>query len=949
MLVGAFALFLASGAFSQSGTSSQMNNVSEEDLPASAREELERRGMTIEEARRRAELMGIDLSNPQQAIWRARELGIPESQIREMINVVQGTQATAPSAGIRRIGFEDTTSLFTRMDTMRAERDTFIVGQDTLIMSRDSLRIGERVFLRADTARVDTTDSLRVKQPLRHFGYDFFEDIPEAFQPSNIGPVDDGYIVGPLDELRLIVWGSTEFQYELQVDREGRIFVPDVGQLTVSGKTLEELRSEVKTWLSRKNAGLTTSPPTAFMDLTVTRLKPIYVYVLGEVKKPGGYTVSSYSSVFNVMYAVGGPKRSGSLREIRVIRNGEVIGSVDLYELLLKGYESDPIRLRNNDRIFIPPRGKTVAIDGMIKRRAIYEMKDEETFTDLLEFAGGLKPDAYVKRFQITRIIPFAERSNPSVAREVLDLSLTDALTGAEEYRMEDGDRVQVSSILAQLRNSAFIDGAVRQPGQYELGRNLRTVKDLVLEADSLTGDAYMFKADLVRVQPDSSNRMISLNLMQAMDDDPYWNLPLKPLDSLYVYSTINLNKIDSVQVSGQVRTPGTYAYMDSMTVSDLLFKAGGLQDPEYLRGVYLERADIYRDSDTDLGTEIMPFHLGDALNGEGYADTLLRPNDEIEVYPRGVEEFVLEKIVNIAGAVKFPGEYVYSNNMTLEDLIIQSGGFGEGAYLESAEVSRILDNSSSENDRATSIKVPLVPRELLVSKVSFGISDTMVAMQNARQFTLRHRDRVYIRTDPAFQEQDTVVVTGEVRYPGQYTLLQENETLFNLLNRVGGVLPTAYPKGGRLIRAGEQVIVEIEELMEGQARADVILKPGDEIIIPPTPNTVTVRGNVANEGLIKFNPGRRVNYYLDRAGGVGEMTQSVFLTQASGATYKISRHWYWFNENPVVDDGAIIRVTREPERDPEERVNIAETMRDVTTILTTTLTLLVLADRAGI
>jgi protein involved in polysaccharide export with SLBB domain len=279
-----------------------------------------------------------------------------------------------------------TWSLYARVTTQDTSM-TLATGQRLTIFPK-----GERPKQRRDT--------------LKYFGYETFESIPEAFVPQSTGPADGSYIVGPEDELRLTVWGGAEFTYNLQVDREGRVTVPNVGQFTVAGKRLDELREEMKQWLSRSYSGLTSDPPTVFMDLTLTRLRPSRVFVLGEVPQPGGYTVSSFSTVFNALYSVGGPLKQGSLRDIKVIRDGEVVSTVDIYDYLMEGYSPSSTQLQGNDYIFVPPRGKTVAITGAVKRPAYYEMKEEETVGDLLEYAGGLKAKAYAKRFQIERIVP---------------------------------------------------------------------------------------------------------------------------------------------------------------------------------------------------------------------------------------------------------------------------------------------------------------------------------------------------------------------------------------------------------------------------------------------------------------------------------------------------------------------------------------------------------------
>jgi protein involved in polysaccharide export with SLBB domain len=293
---------------------------------------------------------------------------------------------------------------------------------------------------------------------------------------------------------------------------------------------------------------------------------------------------------------------------------------------------------------------------------------------------------------------------------------------------------------------------------------------------------------------------------------------------------------------------------------------------------------------------------------------------------------------------------------MTLKDVILQSGGFTEGANLREVEVTRMVEQRGQEGLRATTIRVPLNRGARNVDSVSFSVRDTVRALRAADEFTLEHRDRVFVRTDPAFQPQQTVTIRGEVRFPGEYTILRDNERLSDVLRRAGGVLPTGYLKGGRLLRdtddtgasfrrEGEQVIVEMQQAVEGDRDDDVILRPGDEIVIPPQPNTVAIRGNVANEGLVKHEPGERVEYYLDRAGGVREDTERILLTQASGATFRVNTGW--FRRTPEVDDGAIIRVVAEEPQPEGEAVDVGQIAQESISILSSALTVIVLATRA--
>ncbi len=924
-----------------------------QDIPQPVQEELQRRGMSLEEARQEAARLGIDLSDPEQAVQRARELGIPESQIQAMLQAVQQEKTQQLprilTPGVYPLSFQDTLAI----DTLRALADTLRLRRDTL--QRQETR-----------APADT---------LPYFGYDVFENIPDAFRPNQLGPVDDQYLVGPGDELRLMVWGATEFAYDLTVDREGRIFVPNVGQFTVAGKRLEVLREELKRWLARSYAGLLEDPPTVFMDLTVARLQPVYIYALGEVKHPGGYVIASQSTVFQALYAVGGPKISGSLRDVRVVRNGQVLARVDLYDYLLRGEGREDVRLQNNDQLFVPPRGKTVAIQGQVRRPAIYELKENEGLRELIQFAAGLKPEAFTRYVRIERIIPFEQRQDPSVVREVLTVPLDGVLDGSRQVPLYDGDRVEVLSVLDVSRNGVHISGAVVHPGLYEITTQVRTIRDLIERAGGVTSDVYegrvqllrfkqnpaerppsVFRPDLTReILSDTTDTLALLETMRTLDlarillGDPEHNLMLQPGDRVRVYSELELNAPRTVEISGKVRHPGVYAWRDSMTVYDLLFLGGGLFDKEFLREVYLERADLIRKVEQGTREIIIPFNLAEALRNEGAGRALLQPGDRLHIYPIDVQE-IREKFVTISGAVKNPGQYHWQENMTLEDLILRAGGFTEDALLDWAEVTRLPKGADPDHfeQLAVRIQVPMAEDMDDVEAVSFALDDTTRALRGARTFRLQHRDRVYIRSNPAFRPQQTVTVSGEVWYPGTYTILRENETLADVLERAGGVRPTGYLKGARLIRGGLPVVIDMERAVRRDPQHNVVLLPGDEIRVPPKPGTVVVRGNVRRPGLVKYVRGKRVGYYIERAGGLDDDSKVILVTQADGGTYPVYLGLKgWFQRDPVVDEGAIIEVVRKP---PEEKrqvtFDIGKTLTDIASIAASTLTIIALARR---
>ena len=874
---------------------------------------LQSRGLSFEQAQQMAENAGVDPNNPNELAAFARQNGVPESQIQQYL--VQLRQRE--NEGMEATNTTDLTETVVASEDIQEQPTPAQVSNPT-----------------PPTANPQN-------QGLPYFGYNVFGGGPDSFQPSTPGPVDEGYVVGPDDELRLTVWGATEFQYELRVDIEGRTNIPNIGLVTVAGKTLKELRTSLKLRLAQSYAGLVKTPPTIFMDLTVTRYKPIEIFVLGEVSNPGAYTVTSNATLFNVLYAVGGPTTAGSLRDVRIIRNGRVLRSIDFYDLFLDGVLAENIPLLNNDRLFIPPRNNEIRIQGPVKRAAIYELKDGEDFEDLLRFAGGLQPEIYTDRFQVNRIIPMAERSDASRAREVLDFNLNEVLTGTTPLTLVEGDRIQLFSITDINDQVVEITGAVDQPGTFELSEKLQTIRDLVLAADSLRENAYTGQAELIRTNEDLTQSYFTLNLAEAIAGNEAENMKLQKKDQLTIYTLDDIRQFGSVSIGGTIRNPASYPWRENLRVYDLLFKAGGLFDAEYLEQVHLDRADLIRRNTDGRTTEVISFNLEEALQEEGFGLELLQPYDNIRIYPNTVQ-LITGKFVVIEGAVKNPGRYTFDEGMSLEDLLLKAQGFNENAFIGRVEITR-TEEPLTDVQKALFFIHNLIPNP--AEHFQFYSNDLFWSlMDNAARFNLKHMDRVYVRTNPDFESQQTVQVSGEVEFPGSYTILNSNEPLRSIIERAGGLTDEAYPKGSRVIRDSTQVIINFGDNLQG-GKNDFFIQAGDQISVPKKPGVVLVTGNVALDGFIEYETGKRLKYYLDQAGGLQPNTAKYFqLTQANGATFRVKRKGL-LKENPVVDEGAVIRAIfeLEPEREP---FDMREVIVELTSITTSALTLYFLIDR---
>ena len=874
---------------------------------------LESRGLSFEQVQQMAQNAGIDPNNPDELAAFARQNGVPESQIQQYL--VQLRQ-------LENEGIEST-SVTDFSETVVALEDI----QEQPIPTQ------------ASNPTSPTTNP--EDQGLTYFGYNIFSGGPDSFQPSIPSPVDEGYVVGPDDELRLTVWGATEFQYELRVDIEGRTNIPNIGLITVAGKTLKELRTSLKLRLAQSYAGLVKTPPTIFMDLTVTRYKPIEIFVLGEVSSPGAYTVTSNATLFNVLYAVGGPTTAGSLRDVRIIRDGQVLRALDFYDLLLDGVLAENIPLLNNDRVFIPPRNNEIRIQGPVKRPAIYELKDGEDFQDLLRFTAGLQPEIYTDRFQINRIIPMEERSDASRAREILDFNLNDVLTGNIPITLVDGDRIQLFSITDINDQVVEINGAVDQPGTFELNQELQTIRDLILAADGLSENAYLGQAELIRTNDDLTQSYFTVNLAEAISGNEAENMMLQRRDLLTIYTLDDIREIGLVSVVGYIRNPASYPWRENLRVYDLLFKAGGLFDAEYLEQVHLDRADLIRRNVDGRTTEVISFNLEEALQEEGFGLEILQPYDNIRIYPNTVQ-LITDKFVIIEGAVKNPGRYTYDEGMSLEDLLLKAQGFNENAFIGRVEITRIEEPITNQQKAK-----PIIHNLINNSKEQFQFYSNDLfwsLMDNAAQFNLKHMDRVYVRINPNFEFQQTVLVNGEVEFPGSYAILSSNESLRSVIERAGGLTDEAYSKGSSIIRDSIKVIIDFDDNLVS-LKNDFLIQAGDQINIPKKPRVVLITGNMVMNGFIEYEPGKRIKYYLDRAGGLQPNTSKYLqLTQANGAVFRVKRKGL-FKNNPVVDEGAIIRAIfeQEPEREP---FDLREIIVELTSITTSALTLYFLIDR---
>jgi protein involved in polysaccharide export with SLBB domain len=874
-------------------------------------------------------------------------------------------------------------------------------------------------------------------QELPLFGMSIFQTRAESFQPTP-SISDKEYVIGSGDALKLSLWGTVEMMNEFTVDSEGRITIPTVGPVFLSGYTLERAKERLMRAMSKSYAGLMESPPTIYMDVSISKLRPVRVFIMGEVSNPGGYYVSNFANVFNSLFVVNGPKASGSMRQVQVTRNNKLVSKVDLYDYLIGAPKSNDLRVNDNDIIFVPLRGRTVGIKGEVLRPARYELLPGEQLSKLLDFSGGVRTNMYLDRVQVDRIIPFDQRKKGEFDRRIFDIDFSQIAKGKGDYALEDGDIVTIYPIVDVQKNFVDVSGAVWRPGRYQLEK-VPSLLSLILAADSLHPTVYMDRADIMRTEPDKRLTAIHVDLDKVLQNDPSHNIKLEPLDRVRIFSIYDFNPARSYTLSGHVKSPGSYPYADSLTLYDIVTVAGGMKDSLFRAQTYLPRADIKRLNEDKRTRRDIPFDLGALLETKdgnmriepddeivlyswaemkeppqtvqiegavrrpgtyplltnltlydlimqtsGLTDTLFRrqvlleradlvrvnpdrisrriisfnlgklidsregdvplePGDRVILFPISTIE-IADRTVGIYGRIKKPGEYQLSNEMTLLDLLLQAGGYTTDAWAVQAEISRMT-------------RIGLGKDSLVITCFA-SLPDLFDSTKTHAQllkgpsgaFILQNHDQVYVRPNPDYLPQRTVLLEGEVKHPGTYVLSTRNERVSDVVRRAGGMLVSAYARGGSLVRDGQPYRANLEDALDDpRGPEDVILQPGDQLRIPQRPFTVVVQGEVRNPGIYAYVDGRNKSYYLDRAGEVTDSADVVLISLPEG--YVIKAGVGWLSTDPSIPDGATITVTKKtPEPPPlpteNKEIDWSATIKDSFAIIASAATIVYLISQ---
>jgi polysaccharide export outer membrane protein len=709
------------------------------------------------------------------------------------------------------------------------------------------------------------------QEALKPFGYDLFEGVPSTFAPVSDIQVPIDYTVGPGDTFKIQLFGNESSNYELTVGRDGRINFPKLGPILVSGIPFDAARQFIEQRVEKQLIGTRVS-------VTMGDLRSIRVFVLGEAKKPGSYTVSGLSTMTNALFVSGGVKKIGSLRNIQLKRNGRLVTTLDLYDLLLRGDTSGDRQLMPGDVIFIPPIGSTVSVYGAVRRPAIYELKTEKTAAQAIEIAGGLMPDADAKLGQLERILP-------SQLRQMRNVDLTAAQSRATE--LENGDKLKIPDILPTLENSVELTGYVYRPGSFEYHPGLR-LSDVLGSFDELRPNADPHYIMIRReVPPEEKVEVISADLKRSLAargtaEDP----ELRPRDKIYVFNlsasrerilepiiqTLQLQATPDkpeqiVSIDGRVKAPGKYPLEPTMHVSDLIRAGGSLEDAAYRGQAELTRYAIV---DGDMRkTELIPVNLPGIWRGVPGADLPLKPYDILVIKP--IPMWMEPGTIEVAGEVRFPGKYPIHQGETLYSVLQRVGGFTDAAF----------------PDGAVFLREELKKRE----------KDQLELLANRLQSDLAALSLEAVASS-------SVTAGGG----GGGNAAQGLEIGQQLLGQLRDTKPV-----GRLV-------IDLQGVLKGQPGGldDVIVKDGDKLVIPKKTQEITILGEVQSPTSHVFEPGLTRDDYIAKSGGTTQKADGkrIYVVRANGDVISGGRSgWFRRSQSVEMRPGDTIVVPLDTER----------------------------------
>ncbi|MFC5078921.1 SLBB domain-containing protein [Vibrio thalassae] len=799
--------------------------------------------------------------------------------------------------------------------------------QATYIKGPDGQFVEQTFIQDADGQFIPNPNPPKEKQniPLQRFGINLFASSPSTFAPISDVPVPAEYQVGPGDEIVIQLFGKENQIHRLRVNREGVVNFPTLGPIQVGGMSFSNVRESLQQRVREQMIGVRS-------DVTMGELRTMQIFVMGDAYKPGAYTVSGLTTISQAIYYSGGFSESGALRDIQLKRNGKLIRRLDMYDLLLKGDTRNDVRLMPGDVVFIGPVKQTVSIEGEVNRPAIYEIKPGESYAHILNMAAGLTANAYADQVQV-------KRSAKHGVREVLTLALN--TNAGLNTKAKSGDQVTVGKRSDELKNYVQVEGDVLHPGYYQWknGTKISHIFSSVDTAFNSTADVHY--ALVVReINPQRDVRVYQIDLANAiMAPSSKDNMLLNSRDRILVFNRFNLEELDSLSQLGE------------KNVTAKTFEQAQLQSfEEELKG----QQNALKGAEQLDNQQVKLIYQGQEITQE-----------QIDMVKRSTRRSLLAPVLmqlrqqavyghppmiaEVSGEVKHPGNYPITNNNTVKDLVAAAGGLTPDAYIMNAELSRTVVDQKDQRS------------VLDISRINLGNALLSDVNENA---IIGPRDRLNVLEQPNANMHRSVTLKGEVKFPGTYTVRQ-GETISELIERAGGLTKFAHPQGAIFTRealrlqeekqlneyaadirketakktfrvdnnlgstitdpdktlafveeaskskALGRMVVQLDEITQGNQAADFMLEDGDFLFVPTFRNTVSIMGEVQVSITYLLDNKLKVKDYLNKAGGIKKQADEdrIFVVRADGSVYKPNSGYWFGNRNEELKPGDTIVV----------------------------------------
>lgn len=648
------------------------------------------------------------------------------------------------------------------------------------------------------------------------FGRDLFNNEKLTFEPNLNIATPENYRLGPGDEVLIDIWGASQNSICETISPDGNIQIESYGPLYLNGMTVKDANDYVRAELSKIYAGISNN--TSQIRLTLGQIRSIQINVMGEVKVPGSYTLSSLASIFHALYMAGGVSDIGTLRAIKVYRNNKLISTIDIYDYIIEGVLKGNVRLMDGDVIVVGPYDSLVKVAGKVKRPMFYEMKGSESVATLLKYAGGFTGDAYSKNI---RLIRKSGREHQIYNIEEFDFNL---------FKVLDGDSVFVDSVLTRFANMVEIKGAVYRPGMYQMGGNINTVKELIEKAEGIRGDAFLNRAVLHRRKDDLTLEVISLDvngLLKGTTPD----IALRKDDALFIPSIHDMQEGRTITISGEIARPGIFPYADNATLEDLILQAGGLKEAASTVRIDIARRIKDPKATTAVNTIAKTFSFGlkDGFVVDGEAGFVLEPFDEI--YVRRSPGYQQQQNVAIDGEVLFGGTYALTKkNQRLSELVERAGGITKEAYIKGARLERKMtpEEKIRWESAIRTAKLQNGSESLSIEGSDLGdiyyvgieLEQALAKPGSDADVVLREGDKLVVP-----QYNNTVKIGGTVMHPNTVAYKPGQKTKY-YVNMAGGY-------GYKAKKSRAYVVYMNGTVARLKSRNKNAIQPGCEIIVP--------------------------------------------------------------------------------------------------------------------